>query len=90
MDMNKVTAAREQLEAAMINYARVTRDDEQAPNMFLEDWVCVVVTEDMREGQSAMSHFNFIAPNGNAKYVIRGLLDEAMHYYGSTTRTIDG
>lgn len=85
---NDLLNAQAKLEAALTDYLRYIKGDTEGI-YFLQDYVIGLVSENMAPGNSNKTFFNFTAPPGRAKYLVRGLLTEAMDYFKSTTRTND-
>ena len=79
MDQTKYAKALEELEVAITNFVRASRDEEEVGTLYVNDYVLAVASESMND--SNHTYFNFIRPKGISKYQTRGLLTEAMHQY---------
>lgn len=81
--------AYQELERAINNYVRMTRDPEIRANYFAHEWVVAISVETMEPGKSGYTYFNFVAPPNSKKYSLRGLLGEAKRWYESRTKVVE-
>lgn len=73
--------AKDELERAISNFARTSRDEEVAKDLYVTDFVLVVASESMSDSNT--TYFNYHRTARVPKYVTRGLLSEAMAHYKS-------
>lgn len=76
--------ARVELEQALQNYIRLTRDD--VGNMFVQDYVIACASESMDEGHSNITYFNHMNRIAMPIYSVVGLLGACTDYYRKAGR----
>lgn len=76
----ELAQAREEFEAAMQKWVRLSRDDDNN-YFFIQDYSIAVSSESMEPGFENMSYMNFITRPGMAGYSVVGLLKSALHFW---------
>ena len=75
----RILKARQQLENAIQEIVRISRDDDDS--IFIQDWALVVNSESMAPGCEHLSFVNTINRLGMASYQVIGLHQVGAHYY---------
>jgi hypothetical protein len=72
--------AKAALEAALTNYMRFNRDDDNN-QLFIQDYVILLASESMEPGKENITYHDCINRSMMAKYSIVGLLHSGLGYY---------
>ena len=76
----EMSKARAELEAALTNYIRLSRDDTEN-HMFVQDYVMLVASESMEPGKENITYHNCFNRQMMSQYAVIGLLHSGLKYY---------
>lgn len=86
-NIEALRAARKQLEEALQEYVRLSRDG--VDNVFVQDYVIAVASESMMPGYENVTLFNHLNRPAMPLYGVLGLLESARGYYRKAAGTGD-